>query len=512
MFRLQHVAQAMRWLVVVLFTLSVFTSAASAEDPLPSSVSSSIKRINSMLDQAVKGLEADRMTTAERKLADAKKELETLKKRYSGKFPEDHSEYVAMLNRLDEVAKLVESGAGAAAEVAQQQAEAKAKNDALCQEWADKLAPFTKHGDEKYLRIGRELNGATPEEQAQSRAAFQEAKALMAEYDKVQFPLGKTMTLQNAESSLRSSMGYYQQDEDKDAQEQACAEWVAKLRPYADLGMHSDKLLIASVTVNAEDLKQRQAIYAEAKTLFEAYQQAEFPLGKTYQLQQLETYLSRELEEFPKTLAESQAMMSGDIEKSLDATLAFMTRDTSWEQDKLKKPPVVMERDLKPMRQRVEEAASASSESDPKVVAIRSKLKQIVELNEKHAKVRADRTFQRADGFGGSELKSLKNKANEVVEAGYKGVSVLRTTVPSKAWGIEDVIEATDTTNTALRHRITRSVRAQVAIKLSDGTVYLQEVYIGQDKQPDGGWGEMKGHTTWRDPMNASNVGTDAPA
>lgn len=33
-----------------------------------------------------------------------------------------------------------------------------------------------------------------------------------------------------------------------------------------------------------------------------------------------------------------------------------------------------------------------------------------------------------------------------------------------------------------------------MAVKQPDGKVYLQEVYLGQDKQGDG-WGPLKGHT-----------------
>ena len=64
---------------------------------------------------------------------------------------------------------------------------------------------------------------------------------------------------------------------------------------------------------------------------------------------------------------------------------------------------------------------------------------------------------------------------------------------------------------TARRRRITRSVRAQLAVKLAGGEVRLQEVYLGQDKLSSGAWGTLKGHTTWSDAMSANNVGKDAP-
>lgn len=49
-----------------------------------------------------------------------------------------------------------------------------------------------------------------------------------------------------------------------------------------------------------------------------------------------------------------------------------------------------------------------------------------------------------------------------------------------------------------------------MAVKRGDGKVYLQEVYLGQDKQRDG-WGAIKGHTTWADWMQEANLGKDGP-
>ena len=62
------------------------------------------------------------------------------------------------------------------------------------------------------------------------------------------------------------------------------------------------------------------------------------------------------------------------------------------------------------------------------------------------------------------------------------------------------------------RHRVTRSVRAEVSLKDAEGQAWLQEVYLGQDKLPDGGWAALKAHTTWVDAMAPENLGKTAPA
>jgi len=484
--------------------------ARAAEEKLPSAVKSRVTRINSMLDQANKALEADRLTTAQRKIKDARKVMKEIQDRYAGKFSPEDPDYKAMAERLEATAKKVEDAAAAASASAEQAAKAKAENEALCKAWVDKLDPFVNYKSDLYLRMGAELNNASAEDQAKSKQAYVKAKALMEEYQQVKFPLGKTQELKNVESRLTGTMKYYGEAEASQKQEQACAEWVARLRPFADVGAGSDKLLIASPTVNAEQIKAQKAIYEEAKAAFEEYRKAEFPLGKTWRLEQLEAELQKRLEEFPQAMAESMAMMSGDIGKRLDAVLEYLQKDKAWQSDKSKKPPIIMERDLKPLQEEVQRMAGTGAADEAKLAELKGKLKAIGDKDAEHRRIRSERTYQAPDGFKGSELAALKAKAVEVVKAEYKDVKVLRTTVPSKEWAIEDVIEATDTTRTALRHRITRSVRAQLAIKRDDGKVYLQEVYLGQDKQGEG-WGSPKGHTTWSDWMREENVGKDGP-
>jgi hypothetical protein len=170
-----------------------------------------------------------------------------------------------------------------------------------------------------------------------------------------------------------------------------------------------------------------------------------------------------------------------------------------------------MERDLKPLREEIQRLAANNAVDEAGLTALKTKLDAIVKKDEEHRRIRSERTFQMPDRYQGADIEKLKAKAVEVIGTEQKDAKVLRVTVPSRDWAVEDVVEATDTTRTALRHRITRSVRAQLAVKRADGKVYLQEVYVGQDKQGDATWGPLKGHTTWADWMAEGNVGKEMP-
>jgi hypothetical protein len=483
----------------------------SAHADLPSSVASRVKRINSALTAVDSALEKDQLMTAERKLKEANRYFKEIQDRYAGKFDEGDLDYAAMSEHLEQATARVEAAKNAEAAAEAAGAEAEAAKEALCSDWHDRLAPFVDYKSDQFLPIGADLNRRSAEGQAQAKAAFARAKVIFADYQDVVFPHGKTQTLQNVEFSLASALKYYGEMEAKAALEEACQEWVDQLAPYVDSGMGSPKWLIASPTVSTQQIKEQQAIFEEATMAFTAYQQAEFPLGKSFRLQQIEEDLIKVLEEFPKAMEQSRAMLSGDIGGRLDGVLKFLNRDTGWKTNTEKKPPTIMERDFKPLREAVADFAKNASASSGQLTELQAKLKSIEEKNIEHRLIRAERTFQYEDLYAGPEMKDFKTKAKEVAELEYKKGQVLHITVPSEEWAIENVLEFTDTTKTALRRRITRSVRAQVSVKDAAGKFWLQEIYLAQDQLPGGGWAKLKGHTTWADPMVEDNVGEFVP-
>ncbi|MFG0284677.1 MAG: hypothetical protein ACF8R7_09675, partial [Phycisphaerales bacterium JB039] len=385
------------------FVLGCLLATQAAAD-LPSAVASRVKRISTACEAVDVALEADRLTTAQRKLDEANKYLDEIKSRYGGKFDETDPEYTAMLERLSATAAKVSAAETAAAGADDAAREVEAANEALCAEWIEKLAPFVDHKSDDCLRIGADFARSSPEQQASSMAAFPRAQALYAELQTVEFPLGKSMELRNVESSLAGALKIYERQAADAAQEEACRQWVDTLRPYVDVGMNSPKYLIASATADPEQIKERQALFEEASAYFAHYKEAEFPLGKTERLQTLEERMEQTLAEFPGVMAESQAMISGDVALRLDGVLQYLQRDSAWVSDIRLKPPVVMERDLVGLREAVARYAGTAAAGDQRLAELERKLRQIEQTSLEHAAIRAERTFQRPDGYGGADL------------------------------------------------------------------------------------------------------------
>jgi nitrogen regulatory protein PII-like uncharacterized protein len=138
-------------------------------------------------------------------------------------------------------------------------------------------------------------------------------------------------------------------------------------------------------------------------------------------------------------------------------------------------------------------------------IELNAKLSELEQRAGKLRQLNKERTFMMPDQFKGPELEELKAKATEILRKESPDATILRTTVISADWKEERVLEYTDTTKTAVRYRITRSVTAQVAGKRGDD-VFLYTLDISQDKRTDGSWGALYGHIMFTDSMLEENV------
>ncbi|MBN2212591.1 MAG: hypothetical protein JW709_14430, partial [Sedimentisphaerales bacterium] len=254
------------------------------------------------------------------------------------------------------------------------------------------------------------------------------------------------------------------------------------------------------------------ALLEEAKALWAEYQKAEFPLGKSPKLLDLEKELQQKIQEMPESLRQSRALISGDIEKEYDRVLNYLNQDTGWQTDPSKTPNIAMERDIKPLQEALQRYASTVEPDDAKLAALRAKLTQIEQADQKNRAVHAQRTYMIPDQYRGDDVDALRRKVEDIVKEKISGAKPLRVTLPAADWKEESVVEWTDTTQTALHHRITRFMTAQIAAKSPDGKVYLHSVHLAADRQSDGSWGALYGHIMWSDWMAEENVNKESPA
>ena len=478
---------------------------------LPSSVTSRLAKITAALDAVEVALEKNRLQTAKRKVTDANKVMAEIQDRYLAKIPEGNEEMKAATARLETVGDSYAAAQAAAEAKAAAEAAVRAEKESQSQEWIDRMSPFIDGGGELYLRIGAQFNSGTEEEKKMYRKAYNQANALMAEYEKAQFPHGKTQYLDYLEFRLSDLLLEYNEGEKRARQAEACQEWVDKLRAYVDSGSGSRKQLIASATFGEDEINRRAALFEEAKGVWADYQKAEFPLGKTPRLLDLEKEMAQRLEEMPEALRQSRALVSGEIEKEYDRILAYLNRDTGWKEDVSKTPNIAMERDLKPLREGLERYASTVEPDDAKLASLREKMAQIEETDQANRAIRAERTYMLPWKYSGDDGEALEKHVTTIVKEKLPKAKPLRVTLPAANWKEEKVVEWTDTTQTAVRYRCTRFMTTQIAAKDNDGKVYLHSVHLASDRTSDGSWGGLYGHIMWSDWMAEENVNKKPP-
>ncbi len=283
------------------------------------------------------------------------------------------------------------------------------------------------------------------------------------------------------------------------------AEWLAKLQPYVTPG--DPKRLIASASRNSADLQARQQIYADAAATLAEYQKAEFPVGKSDELVEVEKELDQATKDFAKSCVEYAEQ---DL-KSADDKLTYADKWLAKQEAKKdpKDPPLYMQKDqLREILDLIDSAATLIARNDPRFASLRERMAAIEQRDLAIRKARIDLTRMLPDRWKGDAMEDLKAKAVAVVGEKFSGATVLRTTLISENWKEESALESTDTTNTALRFRVTRRAIAQVAAKVG-GEVWLYTLNISKDRQSDGTWGELQGHIMFTDPILEQNVALD---
>jgi hypothetical protein len=292
--------------------------------------------------------------------------------------------------------------------------------------------------------------------------------------------------------------------------------WLARLNVYVSNydvanSRPNPKHLVAAQTSDMAELKRQKALFDEASALFAEYKKAKFPDGKTPELENAETKLARTLAEFPKAYSDSFAALTAGPEKELKQMAEHFARDAAWRADPKKMPYTYSKSRVDNLAKKVAKAAAALPAGDPKAAAMKKQVAALVEENDARRQAYVARTFMRPDRFTGKELDAIKAKALAILTKSHPDARVLRTTVISKDWTKEEVIEYEDVEETKPVRRVRRGVTAQIAAK--QGTdVFLYAVHVGQQERPDGTWGPLYGnlHQT-PDRMLEKNVHADAP-
>lgn len=287
----------------------------------------------------------------------------------------------------------------------------------------------------------------------------------------------------------------------------ASADWLARLQPYVigigRSGHDPAKYLVPSATHEAEEMQRRLAIHAAASADLEGYRQAHLGANATDELQEVVSTLAVALQDFGNSCAQYAAEDLAEADRQLNEMEAFCrTQEAKVGQGET---ILFLDRFQMEQAQNVVDRAAGLSKDTAKIDALRARLKAVAQADVRLRAARAADTRLRPDAYGGNDAAELKKAAEDIVAKAAPGCRRLKTIIATPDWRMESVVEWTDSTRTALRHRTTRSVVAECAARVNADT-RLYTIHLSQDRQPDGHWGPIQGHVMFTDPMLEANV------
>ena len=305
----------------------------------------------------------------------------------------------------------------------------------------------------------------------------------------------------NAEQQAQAA----QADAEREALSQ---EWLAKLTPYilGKGGEDKSKELIGGGTSDVEELVLRKAIYTEALALFEEYQNVEFPHGKSEELEMAAKELAYNLKGFEEGYQESIDRFASEAHSEIERTEKWLDdQEAKIAAEEDRNPVFLSSMVISGIERNILALEASTGGEDARLGELQERLAAIESRAEGLRKVGIERTFMLADKFSGAESESIKTNAVEFLKKEYADAEPLRSTIVDGDWREEEVLEYTDTTKSAIRYRVTRSVTVQIAAKRG-AEVFLYSIHVAKDHRSDGSWGELYGHVMFIDPMLEENV------
>ena len=286
------------------------------------------------------------------------------------------------------------------------------------------------------------------------------------------------------------------------------AMWADRLRPYVTgmgrPGYDPKRYFIGSFTEDEKEMSARAALYTEVRARMEAYR-AEGPgEDATDDLKEIVRQLDYQLESFTSSLRSGGESALREASTQIE----YLYRRSGEEAAKIGTGvlPLPMSKDaIGRSRQLLDQASKILGSDDGRITEAEGQYARILELDGRIRTARLSETRMIPDKFTGKGAGEITDKAKGILAEKKPGVKALRATIVSPDWTEEKVVEWTDTTHSALRHRTTWYVTVQVAGKQgNEAKIYT--IHVAKDRRSDGSWSPLYGHIMYEDPILAENV------
>lgn len=289
--------------------------------------------------------------------------------------------------------------------------------------------------------------------------------------------------------------------------EAASALWAPKLKPYITpkgAQGHDPERYFTGYTEDPQEMARQNAIYARMQADMAEYRSTGPGEAATDELKQIVKNVEYQISSFQTSYADMGNLYLNESGEKIRHLLSRIQEEGK-KLDAGGSPNFMSAFAFQDARASLDKAVRLIGADDARVAKLEADYAEALAGNQKLIRARIADTRMIPDKFGGSEKGDIKKTAESALKQKYPDATILRTTVITPDWQEENVVEWTDTTKTALRHRVTHSVSAQIAGKRG-GDVKLYTLHVAKDRRSDGGWGALHGHVMFEDPMLEENV------
>ncbi len=252
--------------------------------------------------------------------------------------------------------------------------------------------------------------------------------------------------------------------------EQVLVEWARRLAEYKPDSRPGSKGLFGISTEDIDQLMAQKPNYEKAKVVYGEFLASGLDKDAHHELRQAEYNIKVGILNYEQ----SRDRIPEEAAARLDEALAWMNARQAEGKALALDPGVKKRVDV------LVEQSSLLFPGSSRVRALISKKADLDKRMEEMDKTILEKRVMSPDAYKGKDAEELRGLARTAALKEAPGATVLKANITRTDWQAESVVEWTDTTKTAVQHRVTDSIYAQVAVKIRSD-VFLYTVYIGKD-------------------------------
>jgi hypothetical protein len=285
-----------------------------------------------------------------------------------------------------------------------------------------------------------------------------------------------------------------QQESASDAQDKIYVDWAKRLSQYKADSNPGSKGNFGAPSEDIQALLANNSNYEEAKSLYAEFLQTGIDKDAHYELRQAEYDIKVSILNYEQ----SRDRIPDRAGEKVEEALKWMN------EKKAEGKAMALDRDQRKTIDLFIENSNKLFPGTDRIKQLNARKAELDKMNEEADKSILKGRRMKPEQYKGGDSKELKDMARSVVLRDDPDASILTVNITSKDWTRESVVEWTDTTTTALQHRVTDGIYAQVSAKLG-GDCYLFTLFLNKD-EIGGKKNPLTGHVMYKERILEKNA------